>query len=141
MALTYRSEMYKIGEPCSACPPGTSCSERYPGLCSGDPEGPVTIRPPLRNGTGVGVKLTFGCVMCKSRNLIDQNLFPPEHPFISRDWYGPEGLVDEEVVRRKKRPTVVQLPPVLIEGPSRGVDKCRYECAGDGGCSVRFITR
>ena len=66
--------MYKNGEPCSACPPGTSCSERYPGLCSGEPEGPVTIRPPLRNGTSVftsGLKrklLTYpvGCVSLAS---------------------------------------------------------------------------
>ena len=59
----------------------------------------------------------------------------------TRNWYGPEGLVDEEVRKRKERPSVINLPPVLIEGPSRGVDKCRYECKDDGGCSVRFITR
>ena len=49
--------------------------------------------------------------------------------------------MDEEVLKRKERPSVINLPPVLIEGPSRGVDKCRYECKDDGGCSVRFITR
>ena len=49
--------------------------------------------------------------------------------------------MDEEVLKRKERPSVINLPPVLIEGPSRGVDKCRYECMDDGGCSVKFITR
>lgn len=84
--------MYKIGEPCSACPPGTSCSEKYPGLCSGDPEGPVTIRPPLRNGTTqLAFKLTFGCVKCKSRNLLDQNLVPSEHPFHLQGLVRPRG--------------------------------------------------
>ena len=42
-----RSEMYKIGEPCAECPLGTECSEEYPGLCSGFPEQPLTIRPPV----------------------------------------------------------------------------------------------
>jgi len=27
--------MYKRGTPCSECPEGTTCSNQYPGLCSG----------------------------------------------------------------------------------------------------------
>ena len=42
-----RSEMYQQGEPCSECPAGTSCSGEYPGLCSGTPDQPLTIRPPI----------------------------------------------------------------------------------------------
>ena len=42
-----RSEMYKTGEPCSECPIGTKCSDEFPGLCSGFPEEPLTIRPPV----------------------------------------------------------------------------------------------
>ena len=42
-----RSEMYQKGEPCSQCPAGTSCSSEYPGLCSGTPDQPLTIRPPI----------------------------------------------------------------------------------------------
>ncbi|XP_054257272.1 venom allergen 5-like [Macrosteles quadrilineatus] len=28
--------VYKVGEPCSKCPTGTHCSEKYPGLCTGE---------------------------------------------------------------------------------------------------------
>ena len=42
-----RSEMYQKGDPCSQCPAGTSCSSEYPGLCSGTPDQPLTIRPPI----------------------------------------------------------------------------------------------
>ena len=41
------SQMYKIGEPCSSCPSGTSCSKEYPGLCSGTPDKPLKIRRPF----------------------------------------------------------------------------------------------
>ncbi len=39
-----KSEMYRVGPPCSSCPPGTTCSRDYPGLCSGVPDRPLTIR-------------------------------------------------------------------------------------------------
>ena len=42
------SEMYKPGEACSNCPDGTECSDEYPGLCSGVPTKPLTIRPPVK---------------------------------------------------------------------------------------------
>merc|ERR1712029_318992 len=42
-----KSEMYKVGQACSQCPDGTTCSTRYPGLCTGEPSPPLTVRPPL----------------------------------------------------------------------------------------------
>lgn len=45
--------MYQIGQPCSACPLGTTCSEEYPGLCSGTPEVPLKIKPPQSLPTGL----------------------------------------------------------------------------------------
>jgi len=47
--------MYKIGEACSACPPGTTCSSSHPGLCSGTPREPLTIRPPKYGHVFVGL--------------------------------------------------------------------------------------
>ncbi len=52
MSAFSRSEMYKVGPACSACPAGTECSERHPGLCAGEPTGAVTVRPPVRNFDG-----------------------------------------------------------------------------------------
>ncbi len=39
-----KSEMYKVGEACSQCPAGTSCSSEFPGLCTGVPDEPLTVR-------------------------------------------------------------------------------------------------
>lgn len=39
--------MYHKGPACSGCPEGTECSSRYPGLCSGNPTEPLTLKPPL----------------------------------------------------------------------------------------------
>ena len=33
-------KMYTRGPACSACPPGTSCSQKHPGLCAGQPQLP-----------------------------------------------------------------------------------------------------
>ncbi|XP_066974757.1 uncharacterized protein [Macrobrachium rosenbergii] len=41
------SEMYQPGDPCSACPGGTACSARYPGLCA--PISATTSAPPKLN--------------------------------------------------------------------------------------------
>lgn len=42
------SQMYQIGEPCSACPSGTECSQTYSGLCLGEPDEPLYLRPPQK---------------------------------------------------------------------------------------------
>ena len=41
--------MYKVGTACSACPEGTSCSTRYPGLCTGDADGAAPRPIPIEH--------------------------------------------------------------------------------------------
>jgi hypothetical protein len=113
--------MYKTGEPCSACPAGTACSEVHPGLCSGTPDGPVTVKPPIRNFEGISV------ILVQTHDVATK---PPifSGPF-QRE--GP----------KRKRPAVQNLPPVFIVPPSVGTDRCVYECKESSGCSVKFVTR
>ena len=41
--------MYKVGTACSACPGGTSCSTRYPGLCTGNADGAAPRPIPIEH--------------------------------------------------------------------------------------------
>ena len=104
-----RSEMYKIGPACSACPNGTSCSSKYPGLCSGNPDKPITQRPPLHSwevdGTYPTRKPIFG------KNITNIRPIEPE-------------IITEEFVK----------PPQIHDGD----DKCIYTCRKDKGCSVKI---
>ena len=106
--------MYKIGTPCSECPKGTSCSSAYPGLCSGNPEQPLTSRPPVFPWEVEGTFPTRKPIFIKNTTSItDGNLKPPE----------PE-IIKEEFIK----------PPEI----QKGKDKCIYTCRNDKGCAVKI---
>ena len=106
-----KSEMYQIGEACSKCPDGTSCSTNYPGLCSGTPTRPLTVRPP------VNVNLEW---------------IPTRPPKVTihKPGQGPE--LPELITL----PPIFIESPKQPEGP----DQCIYACKQNGGCSVTFST-
>ena len=106
-----KSEMYKVGEPCSKCPAGTTCSDSYPGLCSGKPLRPLTVRPP------VNVNLEW---------------IPTKPPKVTIHKFG-EGPDLPEVVTL---PPIFVDPPKQPDTP----DRCIYACKQNGGCSVTYST-
>jgi hypothetical protein len=107
-----RSEMYIKGEPCSECPPGTTCSLEYPGLCSGIPDEPLTIRPP--------VILPEDFAGFPTLNSSDSSL-----PSSSISSLTPE-LIETFVVD----------PPLAGQKNSSCINKCKT----NGGCSVKIET-
>ena len=46
-----RGEMYRAGPACSACPPGTQCSQQFPGLC-----GPYQAKLVLRT---ISIRISY----------------------------------------------------------------------------------
>ena len=107
-----RSEMYKIGDACSACPSGTSCSKVYPGLCTGNPDKPITQRPPLHSWEIEGTFPTRKPIFIKNTTSTTNNR--PTEPEI----------ISEEFIK----------PPKIQDGD----DKCIYTCRKDKGCSVKI---
>ena len=106
-----RSEMYKVGPACSACPRGTSCSSRYPGLCSGKPDGPLTSRPPVFPWEIEGTFPTRKPIFIKNTTNANGKPTKPE-------------IITEEFVK----------PPQILKGD----DKCIYSCRENKGCSVKI---
>jgi hypothetical protein len=100
--------MYETGSPCSACPSGTTCSMRYPGLCTGPPGGgpeakpkPIEVKPekPKPKPTGPNPN--------------------PTSPMPT-----PTGAKPTE-------------PTKIVTGSSSGNNNCDYMCK-DTGCTVRY---
>ena len=109
-----RSEMYKVGKPCSACPKGTSCSAAYPGLCSGKPDEPLTSRPPVFPWEIEGTFPTRRPIFIRNETTITSGNKTPTEPIV----------ITEEFVE----------PPDLV----RDKDECKYTCRNDKGCSVKI---
>jgi len=111
-----KSEMYKVGQACSQCPDGTTCSTRYPGLCTGEPSSPLTVRPPLWPW-----ELPEG--------FPTSGPLDPDKPLVTGfvDISGnPDAVID---------PPDVVAPPTIVPD-----DNCIYTCRIDKGCSVKIVT-
>ena len=67
------SQMYSAGPACSQCPPGTSCSPSYPGLCSESTSGlGITYNKPVLAQPNVTDQCDFETtcqLRCDSRNV------------------------------------------------------------------------
>ena len=110
-----RSEMYKIGAPCSSCPSGTSCSSAYPGLCSGQPNKPLTSRPPIAPWEIEGT-------------------FPTRKPIFNRN-------ITSVINPRPVKPEIIKVDFIKPPEIQKGDDKCIYTCRDNKGCSVRISSK
>ena len=108
-----RSEMYKVGKPCSACPKGTSCSDHYPGLCAGTPDKPLTSRPPIFPWEIEGT-------------------FPTRRPLVIRN--------ESTISTGEEKPIVITEEFVKPPEVETGEDTCVYTCRKDKGCSIKIVS-
>ncbi|XP_059086443.1 uncharacterized protein LOC131883108 isoform X1 [Tigriopus californicus] len=106
-----KSEMYKVGQPCSDCPRGTTCSLRYPGLCNGVPTEKLTVRTPVN---------------------VDLSWIPTRPPIVTLHKPN-EGPKLDEVL---ELPPIIVEPPEVPDTP----EECIYTCQDSGGCSVKFAS-
>ena len=122
-----KSEMYKVGEACSQCPAGTSCSSEFPGLCTGMPDEPLTVR----------YKFHRYFSKKKNSNTFFSLIFRP--PKFDHD-FGIFPTVKPKVLDFVPSDTVT-LPTIVVRPPSEPAekDKCVHECGSDRGCSVRLL--
>ena len=104
--------MYKEGTACSDCPSGTSCSKRYPGLCTGSPGGTAAPEPPNPEGG-------------QTRPQPNPNPNPAPEPSNNNN----NNNNNSNNNNNNNRPD-----------PNRSDcdGTCKYDCRDEGGCKVRY---
>nr|CAH7765809.1 unnamed protein product [Callosobruchus chinensis] len=62
--------VYRIGEPCSQCPPGTGCTLDYPGLCGQEPSFNITYIKKTHRAVSAPVTPRSGSQVIRSSFLL-----------------------------------------------------------------------